>query len=109
VHNFSFPGRASESLVRMPPYGQLLHVEEFQVEGQTYRLAVFREDGGIMGKWSCEICELDDQQEECSAYSSVEGCLTNIKKTVREHHQTEHGQSEKVDSLRKRRPRGTVS
>ena len=72
----------------MPSYGQLLHVDEIKRRGQHYRLAVFRTDGGFIGKWSCATCRSDHGTH--LARNSVDLCVYDMKQSIDEHHLATH-------------------
>jgi hypothetical protein len=75
----------------MNAFGQLLHEEDFHCDAHPYRLFVYRADGGIMGRWRCAACQCDRDHEDCLAFSSVDGCLESMKRTITKHHASAHG------------------
>lgn len=70
----------------MAALGQLLHTEDYQLNGQAYRLFVYRADGGMMGRWQCGACQADHDHEDCLAFSSVDGCLDSMRRAIAGHH-----------------------
>jgi hypothetical protein len=72
----------------MNVFGQLVHVEEFHRDGVHYRLAVVRVQGGMHGRWSCNTCTLDDDQD--TTHPSVDETVRAIKQAIENHHQARH-------------------
>jgi hypothetical protein len=72
----------------MNVFGQLLHVEELRRGDVLYRIAVFRVQGGLGGKWSCSVCN-DDAQTPCLA-PTIEGCTKAVKWEIEQHHAERH-------------------
>jgi DNA transformation protein and related proteins len=71
----------------MNDYGQLVHVEEFHIEGVHYRVAVFRVEGGLHGEWSCSRCALGEKN---GVHPTVEEAVTETKKFIDDHHHLKH-------------------
>jgi hypothetical protein len=73
----------------MRTYGQLIHVEEFHRDGVHYRVAVFRVQGGLHGKWSCDTC-LIHEDEDAPTHPAIEECVAQTKKNIDRHHREHH-------------------
>jgi hypothetical protein len=73
----------------MHTYGQLIHVEEFNLGVVRYRIAVFRVQGGLRGTWRCDTCLARDRHDRPS-HPTVEECLADTKKAIDQHHRENH-------------------
>jgi len=72
----------------MKTFGQLLHVEEIHRDGAHYRLAILRVQGGLHGKWSCDSCIAEDDQDR--THPTLDECLASIKDAIERHHAANH-------------------
>jgi hypothetical protein len=67
----------------MHTHGQLIHVEDFHIDSAHYRLAVFRVQGGLHGKWSCDGVAMSDDD---GVHSTIEECISETKALIDGHH-----------------------
>jgi hypothetical protein len=72
----------------MQIYGQLVHVEQFDHDSICYRIAIFRVQGGLLGKWSCAVCAEDERQTH--THPTIEEGVSSVKQTIQQHHQRRH-------------------
>ena len=72
----------------MQVYGQLVHVDEFDCDSIRYRIAIFRVQGGLLGKWSCAVCEVDESQAH--TYPTIEESVATVKQMIEQHHRAHH-------------------
>ena len=70
-------------------YGQLVHVEEFHIGVVRYRIAVFRVQGGLHGRWSCDTCLLENEDDSPTC-PTIDECVAKTKKTIEQHHLDYH-------------------
>jgi len=73
----------------MKTFGQLLHVEDVQRDGAHYRIAVFRVEGGVAAKWSCDKCPAADEGAGLP-HPSVEACVMAAKHAINAHQRERH-------------------
>ena len=73
----------------MQTYGQLIHVEEMHRDRVHYRIAIFRVQGGLHGRWSCDTCLLENEDDSPTC-PTVEECVAKTKKTIEQHHRECH-------------------
>lgn len=73
-----------------PMFRQLLLDEEFQYKESTYRLLVYRVDGGLLGRWRCNTCEVDSDHDDCLTFASVERCRDSMRRAIRSHDKAAH-------------------
>jgi hypothetical protein len=72
----------------MQVYGQLVHVEEFDRDSTGYRVAIFRVQGRLLGKWSCAVCAEDESQTH--THPTIEESVASVKQTIEQHHRRRH-------------------
>ena len=76
-------------MARMHTYGQLIHVEELHIGLVHYRIAVFREQGGLHGTWSCDTCPAHSSPDN-PCQPIIEECVAYTKRAIEQHHRVNH-------------------
>jgi len=74
----------------MKKYGQLVHVEDYPLNGVHYRMAVFRIQGGLHAKWSCDACRIEED-ELAPTHHTIEEAMAGTRKIIAAHHRQNHG------------------
>ena len=72
----------------MQTFGQLLHVEDVRHDNAHYRMAVFRVTGGLHGRWACDSCTVEN--DENRVHATLSECIEAMKNTICEHHIAHH-------------------